>query len=608
MLEAEVYATVGNDEKVQFLMENFHIPRNRIFNSRDKSFVEGVMRETGGQGVDVILNSLSGELLHATWTCVAEFGTLVEIGKRDLIGGGKLDMEPFLANRSYRCVDIDQLWKKPVLLRKYVLRSIIELHIFKQDHLTDKKCSLILSTLEYCVKGYTTPVRPVKVFPAAQTQDAFRYMQKGQHIGRVGISIPHPLGQTNIAFETTMRAPPIAFSASASYLLVGGLGGLGCAISTWMVDHGARELLYLSRSAGAGSKDDAFVSELRNMGCDVKLVQGDVIKLEDVARAVAAATHPLKGIVQMSMVLRDQNFTNMTFDEWTAATAPKVRGTWNLHDATVSAGADLDFFLLFSSLSGIIGQPGQANYASGNTFLDAFAQYRNSLGLAASVIDIGAVEDIGFISEHHGLLAKMKTSGFKGITEQELLDAMTVAMMAHSASVENLSRSSAADSRFVDANTFVLGLGSTIPLSSSANRAVWKKDRRMAAYHNATPGGSADAAASNETLKSYLASTKADPSLLKSVEAAKLLAVEIGKKLFDLLLKPQEDLNTSWPLVDLGLDSLVALELRAWWKQVFSFDISVLEMLGMGSLDALGQFAADNLLRIATEDGEKNGS
>ena len=435
-------------------------------------------------------------------------------------------------------------------------------------------------------------------------------MQKGQHIGRIGISIPHPRGQTGLAFETTKRARPITFNGSASYLLVGGLGGLGRAISTWMVDHGARELLYLSRSAGAGSKDDAVVGELQSMGCDVKLVQGNVTKLDDVARAVAAATHPLKGVVQMSMVLRDQNFTNMTFDGWTAAKAPKVRGTWNLHDATVSAGADLDFFMLFSSLSGIIGQPGQANYASGNTFLDAFAQYRNGLGLAASVVDIGAVEDIGFISEHHGLMNKMKMSGFKGITEQELLDAMAVAMMAPPRSVEKMpavaSRSSAADSRFVDTNTFVLGLRSTIPLSSPANRAVWRKDRRMAAYHNATPGGGADAAASNETLKLYLASAKADPSLLKSAEAAKLLAVEIGKKLFDLLLRPQEDLNTSWPLVDLGLDSLVALELRAWWKQVFSFDISVLEMLGMGSLDALGQHAADRLLRIATEDGEKN--
>ena len=117
MLEAEVYATVGNDEKVQFLMDNFQIPRHRIFNSRDDSFVDGVMRETGGRGMDVILNSLSGELLHSTWDCVAEFGSLVEIGKRDLIGGAKLDMKPFLANRSYCCVDIDQLWKKPKVLR-----------------------------------------------------------------------------------------------------------------------------------------------------------------------------------------------------------------------------------------------------------------------------------------------------------------------------------------------------------------------------------------------------------------------------------------------------------------------------------------------------------
>ena len=411
-----------------------------------------------------------------------------------------------------------------------------------------------------------------------------------------------------MAFETTKRVRTITFNGSASYLMVGGLGGLGRAISTWMVDHGARELLYLSRSAGVGSKDDAFVSELQSMGCDVKLVCGDVSKLDDVTRAVAAATRPLKGVIQMSMVLRDQNFTNMTFDEWTAASAPKVQGTWHLHNATAAARVDLDFFVLFSSLSGIIGQPGQANYASGNTFLDAFAQYRNGLGLAASVVDIGAVEDIGFISENQGMMNKMKTSGFKGVSEQELLDAMAVAMVAHSQPAkEALAVASRSSPRFVNSNSFVLGLGSTIPLSSPSNRAVWRKDRRMAAYHNVTSDGTG-AATSTETLKSYLASAKADLSLLKSAEAAKLFAVEIGKKLFDLLLKPQEELNTTWPLVDLGLDSLVALELRAWWKQVFSFDITVLEMLGMGSLDALGQHAADELLKNATENSESNKS
>lgn len=344
------------------------------------------------------------------------------------------------------------------------------------------------------------------------------------------------------------------------------------------------------------------------MGCDLKLVAGDVSKPEDVSRAISAATHPLKGVIQMSMVLRDQNFINMTFGGWTAATRPKVQGTWNLHQVTADAGANLDFFVIFSSLSGIIGQLGQANYASGNTFLDAIAQYRNGMGLAASVVDIGAVKDIGFISENQGTMSKMKSSSFKGVLEQELLDAMAVAMLAHSQPAgEGQAVATGSSSRFANPNAFILGLGSTIPLSSPSNRAVWKKDRRMAAYHNAAGNGAADTKASAETLKSYLASAKAGLSLLKSPEAPKLLAVEIGKKLFDLLLKPQEELNTALSLVDLGLDSLVAIELRAWWKQVFSINITVLEMMGMGSVDALGQHAADELIKKNASENAREG-
>ena len=115
---AEIYATVGSEDKVQFLMKTFNIPRHRIFNSRDDSFVEGIMRETNHNGVDLVLNSLSGELLHATWECVAPFGKMVEIGKRDLIGFGKLDMNVFLANRTYSCVDADAFRKRPLMMNR----------------------------------------------------------------------------------------------------------------------------------------------------------------------------------------------------------------------------------------------------------------------------------------------------------------------------------------------------------------------------------------------------------------------------------------------------------------------------------------------------------
>lgn len=125
MVGAEIYATVGNEEKVRYLMDTFGLPRNRILNSRNASFVEDIMRETNGQGVDLALNSLSGELLHATWKCIAPFGKMVEIGKRDLIGSGKLDMTPFLDNRSYCCVDLDQICsRKPILAKKYVSKGM----------------------------------------------------------------------------------------------------------------------------------------------------------------------------------------------------------------------------------------------------------------------------------------------------------------------------------------------------------------------------------------------------------------------------------------------------------------------------------------------------
>jgi NADPH:quinone reductase-like Zn-dependent oxidoreductase len=112
MIGAEVYTTVSSQKKIEFLVEEFNIPRDHIFNSRNASFEEDLLRQTKGRGVDLALNSLSGELLHATWRCIAKWGTLVEIGKRDLLGSGKLNMEVFLANRSYRCVDIDQMCRE----------------------------------------------------------------------------------------------------------------------------------------------------------------------------------------------------------------------------------------------------------------------------------------------------------------------------------------------------------------------------------------------------------------------------------------------------------------------------------------------------------------
>ncbi|KAL9019704.1 MAG: hypothetical protein Q9185_003042 [Variospora sp. 1 TL-2023] len=595
MIGAEIYATVGSEDKVQHLVQHCNIPPHRIFNSRDDGFVAGIMRETG-QGVDMVLNSLSGDLLHATWRCVAPFGKMIEIGKRDLIGFGKLDMNTFLANRSYCCVDVDMFLQKPAILNR-----------------------MERMTVDFLERGLITPIRPLKVFDAASTNNAFRYMQPGQHIGRIAVSLRDSPETTKLGTDIKNRPREICLQESASYLLVGGLGGLGRSVSRWMVEHGARHLIYLSRSAGSSPDDTQFIKELNSMGCSARLVRGTVTSLADVTTALHnAEKNPVRGILQMSMVLRDQNFTTMTWSEWQEATAPKVQGTWNLHNASISGKLDLDFFVAFSSLSGIIGQPGQANYASANTFLDAFVKYRKSLGLQASALDIGAVEDVGYISEDGDLMQKMTTAGFKAVKEQEVLDALRLAMGPphHPITNEDVEQDGTTPGLlFGNQDSFVLGLESTTPLDNPANRAVWKTDRRMAIYHNNTTSEKA-ADAQQIGLKAYIAKAKLDPSMLLKKDhhhgdAPKhYFAKEVGKKLMGLLMKEAEDeeeINLSLSLTDLGMDSLVGIELCNWWKQVFGFKISVLEMLGMGSLEAVGEYAVEGLLKMVVVVGGKAG-
>ncbi|GKZ38794.1 type I Iterative Polyketide synthase (PKS) [Aspergillus brasiliensis] len=577
MAGATIYATVGSEEKVQYLMDTFGLPRNRIFHSHDASFVEGVMRETQGQGVDLALNSLSGELLHATWQCLAEFGKMVDIGKRDMLGAARLDMGRFLGGRTYSCFYLDLLRDK----RPAECKRLLEL------------------IMTYFRAGHITPIRPITTFDATAMEDAFRHMQQGTHLGKLVILLRNPDGSPKIDPTVVETATSVELDSTASYLLIGGLGGLGRAVARRLVEHKARRLVFLSRSAGQGPDDNDFVRELESMGCEVRLVQGSVTNEADVSRAIQQAPN-LKGILQLSMVLRDQAFPQMTLAEWNTAVGPKIQGTWHLHNLTQAAGITLDFFVLFSSTSGVLGQPGQANYAGANTFLDAFVQYRTGLGLAASAVDIGAVQDIGYVSQDDALLQRLKQTGAHHLTESELLNAVmaTISFSIHPNKANHVNNNE--HLRFIDKKNFILGLGTSIPLSSPDSRVFWRKDRRMALYHNSVAKATTahDISSDHNTLQAFLARAKSDPYILRAADSAGLLAREIGNKLFNFLLKTGEDVNTSLPLSQLGMDSLVGVEMRSWWRQAFGFDITVLEMMGMGNLEGLGKHAAEGLAKL----------
>ena len=453
---------------------------------------------------------------------------------------------------------------------------------------------LLNSAITFFNEGKIKPISPVRVFTPDEVQDAFTFMQLGQHIGKIVIEFPQPFEESTLSQQVTQVRKKLEFDSSASYLLVGGLGGLGRAIGVWMIEHCARHLVFLSPSAGTYAAHLEYVHELKSMGCSVQLVRGSVADTQDVKRAITTAVKsaPLKGVLQMSMVLRDQSFSKMSFQEWNTATSPKIQGTWNLHHELASTNADLDFFVLFSSISAIIGLPGQANYASANTFLSAFAQYRSNLGLPTFAINIGGIKEVGFVAENEAVLQRFNVYGLHWISEQELLDALSLAIMSGKKGQDQ----DQDQGQFVDHSSFVLGLASTVPINTSTNTTIWK-DRRMAFYHNHCSSSSSSSSSSSPTISSLqtlLKTAKSSPDILSHY----LLAHEIGLKLFSLLLKPSGDLDISMSLADLGMDSLVAVEMRAWWRQSFGFDVSVLEMLGMGTLEGLGRLAEEGLRRI----------
>ncbi|OKP09596.1 Lovastatin diketide synthase LovF [Penicillium subrubescens] len=470
----KIYATVGTEEKTQYLVDTYGIPRSHIFNSRNATFLPNVLQATNGRGVDLVINSLSGELLHASWKCVAAYGSMVEIGKRDFIGRGRLNMDSFEANRAFFGVDFAQICAERPDIAQDILGECVQ----------------------YYIAGSIRPITPVTYFPADRIQEAFRFMQKGSHIGKIVITMP----EDSNSLSTLGRQENLALRPDASYLLVGGLGGLGRAVSTWLVENGANNLVYLSRSAGQSIQDRQFFLELQDQGCSVQAFSGDVSVLGDVERTIQGARFPVAGILQMSMVLKDKKLDQMCLSDWGAAIKPKVNGTWNLHEATKSS--PLDFMVLFSSFSGIMGQRGQANYASANTFLDAFVQYRHANGLPASVLDIGPIEDV----------------------------------------------------------------------------------------EESTDSGSADGG-----LRQFLADAAANPAILNEPNSAIFLTKELGKTLYGFLQISEEEIDISRSISIMGVDSLVAIELRNWCRHKMGVEITVLEILDLPNLEAFGRSVAQRL-------------
>ena len=375
---AKVFATASTPK--QAYLRSLGV--EHVFDSRRTAFGEDILKATDGAGVHVALNSLTGEgFIEATLSCLARSGRFVEIGKRGV-------------------------WSKETMAaaRPDVAYSILDVDSLKQNDPTRPGGALsrIMARLS---AGELAPL-PCTVWPLAEARSAMEVMRDGRHIGK-----------------NVFRIPPLARGAlrqDRAYLVTGGLGGIGCAVARWLAENGAGVIVLNGRREPDSAAEEA-IRELRGCGADIRVELADVTDsdaLDAMLARIEDSLPPLGGIIHSVGVLSDGAIENQTWERFEQVLWPKVLGAWRLHQAT--QGKDLDMFILFSSISGVLGNPGQSNHAAANAFLDQLAAHRRTLGLPGQSIAWGAWSGIGEAEEHRQRIEKqLAHSGAGWIAPQQ---------------------------------------------------------------------------------------------------------------------------------------------------------------------------------------------
>jgi acyl transferase domain-containing protein/NAD(P)-dependent dehydrogenase (short-subunit alcohol dehydrogenase family) len=385
---AEIFATAGSEEKRAFLRS---LGIAHVMDSRSLTFADEIMTITSGRGVDVVLNSLVGDALVRSLEVLAPYGRFVEIGKKDIHGDARVGLLPFRRSLSFTAVDLAAMASEKPAQLAALLREVMA-----------------------CFGDGTYTALPVEVFPASLVADAFRRMARAQHTGKIALRFQEP---------SAPIAPRSAGSASitgeGTYLITGGLGGLGLTLARWMADEGAQHLALVGRSAPTEQASEVLRA-LAQRGVDVRVLRGDVARAEDVARVVdEVARHqpPLRGVVHAAAVLADRTVVELEEPQFWAPIRVKVLGAFHLHEAT--RNLPLDFFVMYSSLASLLGSPGQAAYAAGNAFLDALAHARRAAGLAATSIQWGPFAEVGLAAAKDNRGARLSSQGLESFAPDE---------------------------------------------------------------------------------------------------------------------------------------------------------------------------------------------
>mgnify|MGYP000957639041 CR=1 FL=1 len=330
-----------------------------VYDSRTTDFADQILADTDGQGVDVVLNSLTNEgFLEATVRATAQNGRFAEIAKRDI-------------------------WTPEQMA---AVRPDIDYEIVALDVTTlaepDRIKRLLTEVSDGLARGEWAPL-PAEIYPLTEARSAFRRMQQARHIGKIVCQIPKPL------------AP----QSDRSYLITGGLGAIGLHTAAYLAQLGAGDIVLTSRHAPDDDARQAIADITERHRCRVHVFTADVGDESEVARLlerIRAELPPLAGVAHLAGVLDDALLSEQTVERFETTLAPKAFGACHLDRLTKQD--DLDFFIMSSSVSSIFGSPGQANYSTANALLDGLVARRKAKGQPATGVNFGPWADGGMAS------------------------------------------------------------------------------------------------------------------------------------------------------------------------------------------------------------------
>ncbi|KAH8897429.1 hypothetical protein GQ53DRAFT_791898 [Thozetella sp. PMI_491] len=558
LLGAEVFATVGSEEKKQLVTDpnGLAIPESHVFYSRNTSFAKGIMRQTDGYGVDVVLNSLSGVGLLATWECIAPYGRFIDIGKSDIMANTPLPMGRFAKNVSFSSVDLHYI----VVNNKRLTRQLVE------------KILRLAANKEVGVP------KPLHLFPVSQAENALRYMQSGKNTGRILIT----LNAEDVVPKYLVHKSTWRFDANASYLIAGGMGGLGRPIIRWMADRGAGNFIVPSRSGGSSQAALELISDLGKKGvtlvapcCDVS----SAVELETILQECASMP-PIKGCMNLAMVLQDAVFENMTHAQWTQTLRAKVDSSWNLHQLLPK---DMDFFILMASLSGIYGSASQGNYSAANNFLDSLARMRATVGGYGTSMsfDLGWMQNIGIVAERADYRRMRETvQDMVPIQAEDL-----IALLEHYCD-PSLAPPGPEQSQLL------IGINTPAHFHARGQQPPAHFARPLfSPFDVALPHGTEGKNAGTGILAEDTTQRFRKATGVK--ERGTIVVEALKNKLSHALRVQIEDIDQRKRLSDYGVDSLMAVELRNWIWRNFRASVALFEIMGESDIKGVGRLVAE---------------